>query len=47
MGDMANHTNPPNATWGYDNKRKGYIFIANWNIEKGEEIFVSYGNKSK
>ena len=41
---MYNHSNTPNATWLILNQNKIKIFAVN-DINKGEEIFISYGDR--
>lgn len=45
FGDMFNHSNDNNATWGYDDERDGQYFYATKDIKRGEPIHLSYGEK--
>ena len=41
--DLLNHSDKNNTHWYYDEKKEGYILIAVRDIEKNEEITISYG----
>ena len=43
-GSLYNHSETPNAYWRSNLERDTFEFVANKNIEEGEEIFVWYGN---
>lgn len=43
-GSLYNHSENPNAHWRSNLDRDTFEFVANRNIEEGEEIFVWYGN---
>ena len=43
-GSIYNHSNEPNAYWMSLNDRRTFLFIANRDIEPGEEIFTYYGD---
>lgn len=43
-GSLYNHSEEPNAYWRSNLERGTFEFVANRNIEAGEEIFVWYGN---
>lgn len=44
-GSIYNHATNPNADYTINMKRKVATIIAERTIQKGEEIFVSYGEK--
>lgn len=44
--DMLNHSANPNCTWYYNDSNKCFEAKATKNIQKGGEIFDSYGNKT-
>jgi hypothetical protein len=46
FADMMNYTDPPDARFSYNDKRKGYILKANHNIKKGQVVHNTYGRKS-
>ena len=41
--DLLNHSDKTNTHWLYEDKKEGYTLIAVRNIEKGEEVTVTYG----
>ena len=41
--DLLNHNNSYNAWFYYDEKRDGFVLFATKDIEKNEEITISYG----
>ena len=46
FGDLLNHQNPPHLLWRYyenDEGRKGWIARANQDLEKGVQVYTSYG----
>lgn len=43
-GSLYNHSETPNAHWRSNLEKGTFEFVANRNIEEGEEIFVWYGN---
>ena len=46
FGDLLNHQNPPHLVWRYyenDEGRKGWIARAKQDIEKGVQVYTSYG----
>ncbi len=44
-GSIYNHADEPNADYILNMKRKVATIIADETIQKGEEIFISYGEK--
>ena len=46
FGCLYNHSENSNAYWVSDLDKRVFKFIASRNIEKGEEIFVWYGDVS-
>ena len=49
FGDLINHSNPPHVSWGWEadeEGRKGWFGRANRDIMRGENVYISYGNKS-
>ena len=46
FADMLNHRRPCSTTWGYDDKREGFVVKATEDLERGQEIFDTYGQKS-
>jgi len=47
VADMLNHSNNPTVSWYYDNSQKGFVITAEKGINKGTEVFDSYGIKSQ
>jgi uncharacterized protein len=45
FGIIYNHSDTPNADYYIYSKRRLAVFKANTTIRKGEEIFISYGDK--
>lgn len=43
FGSLYNHRNQSNARWYYDEDKNKIVFKASRPIEKGEEIYISYG----
>ena len=46
FGDLINHRNPPDLEWTMEadeRGRQGWFARAIQNVEKGEQVFVSYG----
>ena len=43
-GSLYNHSESPNAFWRSNLERETFEFVASRDIDKGEEIFVWYGN---
>lgn len=41
--DLLNHSDKNNTHWFYEDKKEGYTLIAVRDIEKGEEVTVTYG----
>ena len=41
--DLLNHSDKNNTHWIYEDKKEGYTLIAVRDIEKGEEVTVTYG----
>ena len=46
FGDLFNHSSERNTQWYFDDNLNCFVVEAIKNIEKNEEIFDSYGNKS-
>lgn len=44
--DMINHGEPANCEWFYDDDQKSFIMSASTDIKQGDEIVLSYGQKS-
>lgn len=44
--DLLNHSEDPNSTWYYDDKKEVFVVEATKNINKNEEIYDTYGNKT-
>ena len=44
--DLFNHKRPRQTQWYYDDKINSFVIQASENINKGEEIFDSYGKKT-
>lgn len=44
-GCIYNHSQYNNAGWFFDEERVLFVYVAKRRIKKGEEIFVSYGNR--
>lgn len=44
-GAIYNHSNEPNATFGYNEEMSLLVFTSLRPIKAGEEIFVSYGQR--
>lgn len=42
---MFNTQVPKNASWSFDNDKRGFRVIAHKDIAKNEQIFDTYGNK--
>ena len=46
MADMHNHNSTCcKVKWLYDNARKGFVMKAEEDIQRGEQVFISYGVK--
>lgn len=45
FADMINHSRPPNARYYFDSKKRVLEITARKNLEKNEEIFITYGNE--
>jgi SET domain-containing protein len=45
FGSIYNHSDEPNADYKINMKRRVATFVATKTIQKGEEIFVSYGDE--
>ncbi len=45
-GSIYNHSNNSNAYWYSLNDKRTFLFVAQRDIEPGEEIFVYYGDES-
>jgi len=43
--DMLNHRLPKQTQWSYSNEREGFLIEALENINRGEQVFDSYGRK--
>jgi histone-lysine N-methyltransferase SETD3 len=43
--DMLNHKNPPSTEWSFNDEINGFEIWTNEVIEKGKEIYDSYGDK--
>jgi hypothetical protein len=43
-GSLYNHSDNPNAYWFSINDKRTFLFVANRDIEMGEEILVYYGD---
>ena len=43
-GSYYNHSEEPNCYWFTNNDKKTFLFVANRNIQPGEEIFTYYGD---
>ena len=43
--DMLNHRRPRQTTWTYTDEREGFIIEALEDINRGEQIYDSYGKK--
>jgi SET domain-containing protein len=44
-GSMYNHSDEPNIDYIFDHENKKMIYKAIKDIEKGSELYISYGNK--
>lgn len=44
--DMYNHNRPCQTTWYYDDNLKGFCIKAKEEIERGDQIYDTYGMKS-
>lgn len=44
--DLLNHSEDPNSTWYYDDKKEVFVVEATKNIKKEEEIYDTYGSKT-
>jgi len=44
--DLLNHSEDPNTTWYYDDKKEVFVVEATKDIKKKEEIYDTYGNKT-
>jgi len=42
---MLNHKRPQQTSWEYSDKRKGFIIESKENIDRGEQVYDSYGKK--
>ncbi len=42
---MLNHKHPKETTWYYNNQLKGFVIEATQNLQRGVQIFDSYGCK--
>jgi len=45
LADMLNHKRPQQTSWEYSEKRAGFIIESKENIERGEQVYDSYGKK--
>ena len=45
LADMLNHKRPQQTSWEYSEKRSGFIIEAKESIERGEQVYDSYGKK--
>lgn len=45
MVDMMNHNTEHEVTWGYDDKRQGFVASAIKDIKRGQQIYDTYGAK--
>lgn len=45
FADMLNHRVPKHTSWNYSQQLEGFIIESVQDIEKGEEVFDSYGKK--
>lgn len=45
LADMFNHERKAQTFWYYSDEKGGFVVEAMYEIQKGEEIFVSYGKK--
>jgi len=45
LADMLNHKRPQQTSWEYSDKREGFIIESKENIERGEQVYDSYGKK--
>lgn len=45
LADMLNHRRPRQTTWYYDDNREGFIIDACDDIQRGDQIYDSYGRK--
>lgn len=46
LADFINHRMPDTASWDYDADYDGFIMEAEEDIERGDEIYISYGSLS-
>ncbi|MDR3737337.1 MAG: SET domain-containing histone-lysine N-methyltransferase [Acidobacteriaceae bacterium] len=45
LADMLNHKRPQQTAWEYSDKRKGFIIESKENLERGDQVYDSYGKK--
>lgn len=45
LADMLNHRIPKQTSWTYSDEREGFIIEAMEDIERGEQVYDSYGRK--
>ena len=45
LADMMNHNLVPKTKWHFDNETNSFVIQATEDIFKGEEIFITYGEK--
>ena len=45
LADMLNHKRPQETSWEYNEDKKGFIIEAKTGIERGDQVYDSYGKK--
>jgi histone-lysine N-methyltransferase SETD3 len=45
LADMLNHKRPQETSWEYSDKKEGFIIEAKVTIERGNQVYDSYGKK--
>ncbi len=45
LADMLNHRRPQQSAWEYNEKHKGFIIESKEDIQRGDQIYDSYGKK--
>lgn len=45
LADMLNHKRPQQTAWEFSDKRDGFIIETKENIERGDQVYDSYGKK--
>ena len=43
--DMLNHKRPRQTSWSYTDEKQGFIIEATEDIQRGEQVYDSYGKK--